>query len=220
MTRVGLRLKRLGYVALALSAPAIAFAQDAHEAAHEADAHGGHGGWDTNGLIASFVNFAVLILLFVYLFKDSLKKFLVERRATIERELLEAQRLKAAAEVKHKEYSERLAKLDQELAQIKADMIAAGKKERDRIIADAEQKAARMRKEAEFIIEQQIKQVRVDLSREAADAAVGAAEELLLRATTTYDQQRLAQEYLTSLADPTHAAKKQPSNSSQPESRV
>jgi F-type H+-transporting ATPase subunit b len=215
-------IKRLCFIALALSAPVIALAQEAHEAAHEGDAHGGHGGWDTTGLIASFVNFAVLILLFVYLFKDSLKKFLVERRASVERELLEAARLKAAAEAKHKEYSERLAKLDQELAQIKADMIAAGKKERDRIIADAEHKAARMRRETEFIIEQQIKQVRVDLSREAADAAVAAAEELLLRATTTYDQQRLAQEYLTSLADPAQAAKKQPSssNSSQPESRV
>lgn len=212
-------LKRLALVALALCAPALAFAQEAHDAAHEADAHGGHGGWDTTSLIASFVNFAVLIILFVFLFKDSLKKFLVERRATVERELLEAARLKAEAEVKHKEYSARLAQLDQELAQIKADMIAAGKKERDRIIADAEQKASRMRKEAEFMIEQQIKQVRVDLSREASDSAIAAAEELLLRATTTYDQQRLAQEYLASLSDPS-GAKKQASSSSQPESRV
>ncbi|MEY4510079.1 MAG: hypothetical protein RLZZ450_2201 [Pseudomonadota bacterium] len=215
-------IKRAAYVGLALSAPVLAFAQDAHEAAHEAgDAHGGHGGWDTTSLIASFVNFAVLIALFVYLFKDSLKKFLVERRATVERELLEAARLKAAAEAKHKEYSERLAKLDQELAQIKTDLIAAGTKERDRIIADAEHKAARLRKETAFIIEQQIKQVRVDLAREAADAAVSAAGDLLLRATTTYDQQRLAQEYLTALADPSHAAAQKPkTNSTQPESRV
>ena len=216
-------LGRASTVALALSAPVIALAQEAHEAAHEAgEAHGGHGGWDTTGLIASFVNFAILIVLFVYLFKDSLKKFLVERRATVERELLEAARLKAAAEAKHKEYSERLATLDKELAQIKADLIAAGTKERDRIIADAEHKAARLRKETTFIIEQQIKQMRSELAHEAADAAVAAAGELLLRATTTYDQQRLAQEYLTSLADATHAAaaKPKPTNSSQPESRV
>jgi F0F1-type ATP synthase membrane subunit b/b' len=209
-------LKRACLVALALSAPALAFAQEAHEAAHEADAHGGHGGWDTTSLIASFVNFAVLIILFVFLFKDSLKKFLVERRATVERELLEAARLKAEAEVKHKEYSDRMAKLDRELAQIKEDMINAGKRERDRIIAEAEHKAARLRKEAEFLIEQQVKQLRSDLSREAAESAVAAAEQLLLRATTTYDQQRLAQEYLTALTN----GKAVKSTPSQPESRV
>jgi F-type H+-transporting ATPase subunit b len=216
-------IKRLAYVALALCAPVLALAQDAHEAAHEAgDAHGGHGGWDSTALTASVVNFAILIALFVYLFKDSLKKFLIERRATVERELLEAARLKAAAEAKHKEYSDRLAQLDQELAQIKSDMQAAGTKERDRIIADAEHKAAQMRKETAFIIDQQIKQVRVELSREAADAAVSAAGELLLRATTTYDQQRLAQEYLTSITDATRGAVAKPkaSPSSQPESRV
>jgi F-type H+-transporting ATPase subunit b len=214
-------IKQGALVLLALCAPALALAQEAHEAAH--DAHGEHG-WDTTGLIASFVNFAVLIVLFVYLFKDSLKSFLKSRRAEIETQLLEAARLKADAELKHKEYSDRLAQLDSEIAKIKADLIEAGKDERDRIIAEAEHKAARLRHEAQFIIDQYVKQLRVDISREAADAGVGAAQELLLRATTTYDQQRLSQEYLAALASTGEAnsaagAKKQPI-SPQPESRV
>ena len=199
-------------------APALAFAQEAHEAAHEAT-HEGHG-WDNTGLLASFVNFAVLILLFVYLFKDSLKSFLKTRRAEIETQLLEAARLKAEAEAKHKEYSDRLAQLDNELAKIKADLIESGKAERDRIVAEAEHKAARMRLEAQFMIDQHVKQLRVDISREAADAAVHAAEELLLRATTTYDQQRLAQEYLAALNSTNEAATAKKSISPQPESRV
>ena len=213
-----LRIKQLASVAFALAAPALALAEEstAHGAGHTE-----HGGWDTTGIIASFVNFAILIGVFVYLFRNSLRTFLKERRATVERELQEAARLKAEAEVKHKEYSERLAKLDQELAQIKAEMIAAGQAERDRIIADAEHKAARMRREAEFLIEQQVKTLRADLSREATDNAIAAAEQLLLRATTTYDQQRLAQEYLSALSTTSVAggAKKQ-TPSIQPESRV
>ncbi|HEX5661002.1 MAG TPA: ATP synthase F0 subunit B [Polyangiales bacterium] len=182
-------------LAYALAMPAIAFAQE------HADEHGAHGehGWDTTALVASFVNFVVLIAVFVYLFKDSLKSYLVSRKAEVEKELLEAARLKADAEAKHKEYSERLAKLDSELAKMKTDMQEAGKREFDRIIADAEHKAARMRKEAEFLIEQQAKTLRNDITRESTDGAVAAAAELLLRATTTYDQQRLAQEYLGSL---------------------
>ena len=154
------------------------------------------------------MNFFVLIGLFVFLFKDKLKSFLKERRAAIEVELNEAARLRAEAEAKHKEYSERMAKLDQELAQIKREMIAAGEKERDRIVADAEEKASRMRKEAEFIIEQQMKQLREDLKRETGDAAIEAAEQLLVKATTSFDQQRLAQEYLAAMQKGSGDAKK------------
>jgi len=208
-------IHKLAAVALTLAAPALALA---NEEAHEA--HGGEHGWDQTALIASGVNFVILIGLFVYLFRDSLNKYLKDRKATIERELNEAARLKAEAEAKHKEYSERLAKLDQELEQIKKDMIATGVKERDRIVAEAEQKAARMRREAEFMVEQQLKTLRADLTREAAETAIAAAEQLLTKATTSFDQQRLAQEYLTSL-QATHGVKAsiQPP-SSQSENRV
>lgn len=186
-------IHRLAALLVTLAVPALAFATE--------EAHGDHGehGWDTTGLIASGVNFVLLISLFVYLFRSSLNSFLKERKASVERELNEAARLKAEAEAKHKEYSERLAKLDDELGQIKKDMIASGIKERDRIVAEAEQKAARMRREAEFVVEQQVKQLREDLTREAADAAIAAAEQLVTKATTSFDHQRLAQEYLASL---------------------
>jgi F-type H+-transporting ATPase subunit b len=184
-----------------LAVPALAFALDGevHEEAHGGE-HGEHG-WDNTALIASFFNFFILLFIFVKLGKDKIAAFLKTRKAEIEDALSEAARLKAEAAVKHREYSERLAKLDDELAQIKRDMIEAGTKERDRIVAEAEQKAARMRREAEFIIEQQVKQLRADLLNEAADTAVAAAEALLLRTTTSYDQQRLAQEYLKALAE-------------------
>ncbi|MET0342003.1 MAG: ATP synthase F0 subunit B [Polyangiales bacterium] len=196
LAALALAPRRLAALACGLCLPVVALAEEHAEHAAE---HGEHHGWDQQALIASFVNFAILIGLFVYLFRNSLKSFLKARRAEVQNALEEAARLKAEAEAKHREYSERLAKLDQELAQIKNDLIEAGKQERDRIIADAEHKAARLRREAEFIIEQHAKQLRVDLSREAANAAVAAAEQLLLRATTTYDQQRLANEYLASL---------------------
>jgi F0F1-type ATP synthase membrane subunit b/b' len=194
--------------------PALAFALDAevaHEEAH-GDGHSGQGehGWDTTALVASFVNFVILIGVFVYLFKDKLNVFLRERKAEVANALSEAARLKAEAEAKHKEYTERMAKLDQELAQIKQDVIAAGIKERDRIMAEAEHKAARMRQEAHFLVEQQVKQLRGELAREAIDGAIAAAEALLLKSTTSYDQQRLAQDYLNALSN-NQGEKKTPS---------
>jgi F-type H+-transporting ATPase subunit b len=174
--------------------------------AHHAESHGEHG-WDTTGIAAQIFNFFALIAIFVYLFKGKLNSFLKQRKAEISDALNEATRLKAEAAAKHREYSERLAKLDQELAQIKQEMIAAGIKERDRIVAEAEHKAARMRREAEFIVEQQVKQLHSELTKEAVDAAVSAASELLLKTTTSYDHQRLAQDYLAALSEKQGAAK-------------
>ena len=57
-----------------------------------------------------------------------------------------------------------------------------------------------MRKDAAFLIEQEVKQVRVELQRETVLAAVAAAEELLKKRITPADQERLAEDYLTQLA--------------------
>ena len=48
---------------------------------------------------------------------------------------------------------------------------------RDRIVAEAEARATRMRDDTRFVIEQQMKQLRADLTREAIEAAVNAAEQ-------------------------------------------
>ena len=61
---------------------------------------------------------------------------------------------------------------------------------------EAEEKAARMQKDAAFLLEQEAKQMRLDLQREAVEAALAAAEELLTKRVTPADQERLAEEFL------------------------
>jgi F-type H+-transporting ATPase subunit b len=141
----------------------------------------------------------VLVGLFVWVVRTKVNPMLAARRDEVEKELAEAQRLRAEAERRHIETASRLEKLDQEMAQIRAEMIKAGEAERDRIVSQAEEKAARMRKDTNFFIEQQIKQLRKDLSEEAANAAVQAAHELLQERTTEADRDRLAEAYLSRL---------------------
>ena len=123
-------LKALLPVLVTLALPVLAFAQEHSEEVEHATEH--HGGVDVTMLIASFVNFFVLISVFIYLFRDKVTSSLKERRAAIENELNEAQRLRKEAEAKHKEYSDRLAKLDQEAEQqqIPASEVEAYKKVR------------------------------------------------------------------------------------------
>jgi F-type H+-transporting ATPase subunit b len=85
--------------------------------------------------------------------------------------------------------------------------VRAGVAERDRLVREAEAKAERMRKDAEFLVVQEIKQMRQDLLRDAVEVAVATAQELLQQRITFADQERLAEEYLADLGAPArHAA--------------
>ncbi|UJR81921.1 ATP synthase F0 subunit B [Sandaracinus amylolyticus] len=206
---------------LGLSVPAIASAQDhgehgapaehgdAHGEGH-GDAHGEHGGEhhaeiNTFELGGSIVNFALLLLVLFLLMRKSLPEFLRNRRASVVEGMEEAKRVKEEAETKYKEYSARIDNLDAELDRLREEMRRAGMDERDRIVADASKRAEKMRDEARFLIEQQMKQLREDLTREAIEAAVAAAESMLVQSTNAQDQERLAKDYLgtirTSLAE-------------------
>lgn len=152
-------------------------------------------------LIAAFVNFGLLLVLFFGFALKGINASLAERRAGIAKDLEEAARLKAEAEAKHLEYKKRLEQLDAELAAIRAEMQKAGEAERDRIVLEAEKKAERLRKENEFLIEQRFKTLREDLTREAAISAIAAAETVLREKTTADDQQRLSRAYVAGVGE-------------------
>lgn len=203
---------------LALAVPTVAFAEHheagehqeavAHEVAEDAEGHGDH---DEHGeltfvgvltnmeFIGAVVNFTALLVLFAWVIRKKGNPALAEKRKQVEAELAEAQRLRAEAESRQMETQTRLERLDQEMVSLRGEMIKAGEAERDRIVAAAEEKAARIRKDTNFLIEQQIKQLRQDLTREASAAAVAAAQELLADTTTEDDQDRLAEAYLDRL---------------------
>lgn len=199
---------RTWFLAVTLFFATSAYAQEheEHETAAEhapAAEHEVHVDWMGFGF--SIVNFAIWLAIIVVILRKPLVAFLSNRRTVVVEGLEESARLKEAAEAKYAEYSERLAHLDEELAKLRKEMIQAGEAERDRIIAEAESRAARMRKDAQFLIDQQMKQLRVDLTREAIEAAVAAAEEMLRKETAGGDHTRLADDYLKRLAQEVRA---------------
>ena len=198
--------------ALLVASPSLVLAEtahhesEAHEVAEQAAGHDdGHGELTFSSLIKSrdfqgtMINFIVLVGLIAWVIRKKGNPALAARRAEVEKELAEAKRLRDEAEKRHMETAMRLEKLDEEMVEIRGDMIKAGEAERDRIVAQAEEKAARLRKDASFLIEQQMKQLRKDLLQQAASAAVVAAQELLQERTTDADQDQLAEAYLNRL---------------------
>ncbi|MEQ8457717.1 MAG: ATP synthase F0 subunit B [Sandaracinaceae bacterium] len=173
-----------------------------HEHAH-GDEHAAHGEEHEPASIVSLAapvtNFILWAVILVFLLRKPLTEYLANRRRSVEEGLVEAKRLKEAAEAKYEEYSERLERLDEELAKLREEMVHAAESERDRILAEASARSARMRKDAQFLIDQQMKQLKTDLTKEAIEAAIGAAEKVMVAQIGAPDQQRLADEYMTTI---------------------
>lgn len=176
--------------------------EEFNEATHEAHSeHGEHHVWQSPQFWAALINFILLVVLLTYAAKKPANAFLAKRRQQLEDEIAEAARIKHEAEQKHLEYDKRLKQLDEELQGLKEEMVQAGKHERDRIIQEAEEKASRMRAEAQFIIDQQFKELRKDLTAEAIDAAIKTAEQMMRERVNQDDHRRLAERYLNKLAE-------------------
>lgn len=176
------------------------------EGAEHAEAAGEHGEhhspapWENLAFWAQLGTFLVLLDLAASKVRPGIATFMVSRKNEISKNLDEARELRAKAEAAYNEYSSRLAKLDHEIQTLKTEMVRAGEAERDRIVAEAEGKATRMRRDAQFIIEQQVKQLRIDVKREVAIHAIDAAEKALRGQLTEADQKRLAEEFLKRLS--------------------
>jgi F-type H+-transporting ATPase subunit b len=149
--------------------------------------------------LAAALNFAVLAIIYVYFGKKPIAEALKARKAEVSKQIEEAQKIKHEAEARSLQYTSKLKDLGQELETTKAALVAAGVGEKMRIVREAEEKATRMQKDAEFLLEQERKQVRMDLQREAVQAALVAAEALLRGKLTMADQERVAEEFLATL---------------------
>lgn len=163
-------------------------------------------GSKTPPFVAVLVNFAILAAAYYWLGKKPIAAALQNRRDSIAKDIEEAQRAKAAAEQRATVYQAKLEKLEDEVRAAREALVRAGEAERERIVSDAEAKAERLRSDARFLVEQELKQIRQDLWREAVEAAVAGAQELLAARVTPADQERLAEDYLASLGTPKSAS--------------
>lgn len=190
-------------------APAPAMEGPGHGEGHEhaeAEEHGPEGmNWtdfsnhEKPPYLAAVINFAILVAIYVYFGKKPIADALKGRRNEVAKQIEEAQQIKREAEGRAKQYASKLGELNDELTRTRATLVASGVAEKARIVREAEEKAARMQKDALFMLEQERKQVRLDLQRETVLAALAEAEGLLRTKLTQADQERVAEEFLATL---------------------
>ena len=122
--------------------------------------------------------------------------YLAQRRQDIQENLESAEQLLKTAEARLSEWNERAARLDHEVESIKEAARKSGETERQKIVADAEATAARIRTTASAAVESEVRRARDQLRDEAADLAVQLAEGILKEQVNASDQDRLVDEFI------------------------
>ena len=96
-------------------------------------------------------------------------------------------------------YRAKLDNIDAEIERVKREMRESAEHERKRILDDAAARRTRLEQEARVLVDQELKAVREELTRETARAALRSAKDLLAANTSTDDHRRLCEEYLENL---------------------
>lgn len=150
--------------------------------------------------IALLVNFGLLAALYFYLGRKPITEGLKQRRINIGKDIEEARKMLDEAKERAKKYQADLKNADADAATAKAALITAGKGEIERLLLETEERAERMKRDAERLVEQERKQLQQDLLIETVNLAVDQAQKLLERGSTPEDHARLANELLQELA--------------------
>jgi F-type H+-transporting ATPase subunit b len=148
---------------------------------------------------AMLLNTAILVYVIVRAARRPLTDALKKRKDSIMQGMDEAARMKDEAESRLTDYEEKLERLDEEVERIKREMRDAGEAERAKILSEAKERSLRMERDAQLLIEQELKAARQDLVREAVDGAIKSAAERLVKEIGAADQSRLADDYLAAL---------------------
>jgi F-type H+-transporting ATPase subunit b len=138
-----------------------------------------------------WVNLLIFVVVFIYILRRPLSNAMRARRESIRRELMRAQEERNAALAKLEEVEARLAKLDTEVASIRAQSQREAAEERDRIRRSTEVETQKLREQAQREIESAGKAARQELREFAAEQSVHLAEEMIRRDIRPEDDARL-----------------------------
>jgi F-type H+-transporting ATPase subunit b len=162
---------------------------------------GGHGGADESqrlwDLGARFLNFALLvIILFVVIRKTGVKDFFSARREEISRKFEDLKKERDAAEGRYRELEEELKAFETKKKEIIQQFEAEGIAEKERIIAEAEERAKQILEQAGFTIQREVQAAKDRLTAQMVDAATQRAQGIIEKEIKDSDQDRLVNEFI------------------------
>lgn len=151
---------------------------------------------------AMLLNTLLLLGLLVRFGGPMVRAGLTARKQRVESGIQSAAAMKREAEQQLAHYENKLARVDQEIENVRAQLREQAEAERKRVLAEAEQRRAQMDREVNVLLRQELKAARERLFHEVVAQALQAAEESIRRELRPEDHHRLAEELLASLEGP------------------
>lgn len=159
---------------------------------------GGHEGGGSQ-MLWKVINFAILAIVVIVVWKKFIGKMLVKRSADIKQAMDDAKAAKETADKRAAEYSTKLAMLESRVAEIHKELEAEGEAEKEKILSEAAAAAGKIKEQAKLSAEQELKKAKSEIRREVAELSVRMAEELLSKDLKPADQEKLVKGYLDNL---------------------
>jgi F-type H+-transporting ATPase subunit b len=142
------------------------------------------------------MNFAVLVIVLVFILRKPLSQALGARITGIKNQLEDLEARKVEAENQLAEYNQKLSQLEKESEKIVEDYIKQGNEAKARILKEAESAAEKLQIQARRNIEHEFKQAKLKLQEEIFETSLAKAEEIIAGKISGEDQDRLVDEYL------------------------
>jgi F-type H+-transporting ATPase subunit b len=168
-----------------------AYASAAAESEHHAPS--------INDIWFPLINFVIYAFILVKFAFPLIRDFLKTRREEVVAKIAQAAAQKQAAEVLVREYRSKLAGLGKEVQALQATLREEGEREKSRLVSEALATAVKIKDDANFLADQEVKTARQKLREEMADAAEAAARQLIERNISAADQNRLVDDFVRSV---------------------
>jgi F-type H+-transporting ATPase subunit b len=146
-----------------------------------------------------FWNFVVYGIIIAKFGVPRAREFLKTRREEVVSAISQATAKKQTAEARVSEYKAKLAGLDKEIQSIHAALRDEAEREKSKLISEAQVMAVKIKEDANFLADQEVKIARQRIREELANQAEATARELVRRNLSPADQSRLVQEFIQNI---------------------
>jgi F-type H+-transporting ATPase subunit b len=146
--------------------------------------------------LANFLIYAFILVKFAF---PLVRDFLKSRRDDVASTLSQASAKKQAAEALVNEYRAKLAGLDTEVQSILASLRQEGEREKNKLVSEAQATAVKIKEDANFLADQEVKMARQKLREEMAELAAATARQLVERNLSGADQNRLVDDFIQTI---------------------
>jgi F-type H+-transporting ATPase subunit b len=152
--------------------------------------------WDN---ILLFVNFGILVFLFLKYARRPLMDLLRGKGREIKEELDSIDILRKNAKSTMDAAEKRLNKIDQHLTEIHENIVLMGKKEKDKIIQEGKTASDKLLRDAEIYSKNRMIVAKKELSDEFVDNAVAQVEEKLKKGISKEDNEKIIDQFIEDL---------------------